>query len=79
MPIEQVPMLSTTLTGKCHIRLKKIDKQFFLKTKMTCDSRNVIYVVTCPTCKEEYNGETGIGDSKVRDRVKIYRQHIRQP
>ena len=25
------------------------------------------------------NGENGIGDSKLRDRVVIYRQHIRQP
>ena len=46
---------------------------------MTCDSRNLIYVVICPTWKEEYIGETGIGDSKLRDRVRIYRQHIRQP
>ena len=33
----------------------------------------------CPTSKEEYIGETGIGDSKLRDRVKIYSHHIRQP
>ena len=46
---------------------------------MTCDSRNLIYVVICPTCKEEYIGETGTGDSKLRDTVRIYRQHIRQP
>ena len=58
---------------------KNVGKQFFLKTKMTCDSRNHIYVVICPTCKKEYIGETGIGDSKLRDRVRIYRQHIRQP
>ena len=58
---------------------KNIGKQFFLKTKMTCYSRNLIYVVICPTCKEEYIGETGIGDSNFRDRVRIYRQHIRQP
>ena len=46
---------------------------------MTCDSRSLNYVVICPTCKEEYIGQTGIGDSKLRDRVRIYRQHIRQP
>ena len=40
---------------------------------MTCDSRNLIYVVICSTCKEKY-----IGDSKLRDRVRIYRQHIGQ-
>ena len=55
-----------------------LGKQLFLKTKMTCDSRSFIYVVICPTCKEEYIDETGIGDSKIRDRVRIYRQHIRQ-
>ena len=26
---------------------KNVGKQFFLKTKMTCDSRNLIYVVIC--------------------------------
>ena len=46
---------------------------------MTIDSRNLIYVVICPTCKKEYIGETGIGGSKLRDRVRIYRQHIQRP
>ena len=44
---------------------------------MTCDSTNLIYVVICPTCKEEYIGETGIGDSKLKDRVRIFSQDIR--
>ena len=39
---------------------------------MTCDSRNLIYVVICPICKEDYIGENGIGDSKLRCRVRIY-------
>ena len=49
---------------------------------MTCHSRNLIYLVICPTFKEQLKvksiGETKIGDSKLRDRVRIYRQHIRQ-
>ena len=57
----------------------KTGKKFILKNKMTCDSRNLIYVVICSSCQEEYIGETGIGDTKLRDRVRIYRQHIRQP
>ena len=57
---------------------KNVGKQFILKTKMTSDSRNLIYVVICPTYKKEHIGETGIGDSKLRDRVRIYRQHIQQ-
>ena len=32
---------------------KNIGKQFFLKMRMTCDSRNLIYVVICPKSKEE--------------------------
>ena len=44
---------------------------------MSCESSNVIYVVTCPSCGEEYIGETGIGKTKLRDRVRVYRQHIK--
>ena len=44
---------------------------------MTCGNRNLIRVVMCQTCKKKYIGETGIGDSQLRDRVSIYRQHIR--
>ena len=55
---------------KSHIHLE-IFKQFSLKAKIICDSRNLIYVVICPTCKEKYIGETGIGDSKLTDRVRI--------
>ena len=58
---------------------KNVGKQLFLKGKMACDRRNLIYVVICPTCKEEYIGETGISDSKLRDRVRICRQHIQRP
>ena len=32
-----------------------------------------------PTSEEEYIGEIGIGDFKLRDRVRIYRHHIWQP
>ena len=46
---------------------------------MTCESRNLIYAAISPTCKEEYIVETGIGNSKLRDRIRIYRQPIRYP
>ena len=39
----------------------------------------LIYVIICDTCKEEYIGETGEGKTKLRDRVRVYRQHIWQP
>ena len=58
---------------------KNVDKTFNLKTYFSCDSYNLLYIIICPTCGEEYTGETGIGKTKLRDRVRVYRQHIRQP
>ena len=46
---------------------------------MTCDSRNLIYVVICLICKEEFIVKTEIGYYKLRVRVRIYKHHIRQP
>ena len=58
---------------------KNVDKTFNLKTYFSCDSYNLLYIIICPTCGEEYTGETGIGKTKPRDRVRVYRQHIKQP
>ena len=35
-------------------------------------------LVICSSCNEEYIGETGEWKTRVRDRVRIYRQHIRE-
>ena len=32
----------------------------------------------CSTCGEKYTGETGISETKLGDRVRVYQQHIRQ-
>ena len=55
---------------------KKTGYCFVLKTSFTCDSSNLIYVLICDGCGEEYIGETGEGVTKLRDRVRVYRQHI---
>ena len=52
---------------------------FKLNHRFTCDSFNLIYVVICDTCKEEHIGETGEGKNLTRHRVRMHRQHIRQP
>ena len=62
-----------------HYTFKNVQITFKLKTRFTCDRFNLIYVVICGTCKEEYIGETGEGKTKLRDRFRVYRQHIRQP
>ena len=41
----------------------------------TCDSFNLIYVVICDKCKVEYIGETGVGKTKLRNRVQPQYQH----
>ena len=61
-----------------HYTFKNVQITFELKNRFTCDSFNLIYVVICGTCKEEYIGETGEGKTKLRDRVRVYRQHIQQ-
>ena len=64
--------------GTTH-KFKNTNYTFTVKSSFNCDSSNLIYVLTCPTCKEEYIGETGIGKTKLRDGVRVYRQHIKQP
>ena len=45
----------------------------------SCDSPNLLYIIICPTCGDEYTRETGVGKTKLRDHVRVYQQHIRQP
>ena len=61
-----------------HYTFKNVQITFKLKNRFTCDSFNLIYVVICGTCKEEYLGETREGKTKLRERVRVYHQHIRQ-
>ena len=48
---------------------------------MHCNSFDVIHVLICSGCSEEYTGETetGVGKTRLRDRVRVYRQYIKQP
>ena len=55
---------------------KRVNKVFFLKNNFNCESRKLIYVIFCQGCQEEYIGETGF---LVKERISVYRQHIRHP
>ena len=55
---------------------KKNSFTFIIKTNFSCESRNLIYVIVCSGCKEEYIGQT---KTMLKERLNIYRQHIRQP
>ena len=48
---------------------KNVDKRLSLKAHFSCNSSNLLYIVICPTCGEEYTGETGLGNIKPRDHV----------
>ena len=43
---------------------KNVQITFELKKRFIYDSFNLIYVVICDKCKEEYIGETGEGKTK---------------
>ena len=47
---------------------KNVNKTFTLKTMMYCNSFDVIYVIICSGCLEEYIGETGVDKRRLRDR-----------
>ena len=53
--------------------------QLQVHSEVADGSCNLIYVVVCFCCNGEYIGETGTNKQKLRDRVRVYRQHIRQP
>ena len=51
-------------------------KTFYVKETMSCDVKNVIYVLQCNGCKEYYIGQTG---DKLRSRRTVHAQQIRDP
>ena len=78
-PDKRCECCASLLLGNSYT-FKNVDKTLNLKAHFSCDSSNLLYIVICPTCGEEYIGETGVGKTKLRNHVQIYRrQHIRQP
>ena len=51
-------------------------KIFRVNANMSCDVKNVLYVITCNGCGEYYIGQTG---DKLRTRRTIHAQQIRDP
>ena len=49
---------------------------FELRHDFTCDTMNVLYALTCPTCGHNYIGQT---ERAVRDRCGDYRRAISDP
>ena len=49
------------------------NKSFKVNEKMSCKAKNVIYVIQCRGCDEQYIGET----NNLRNRTTLHNQHIR--
>ena len=77
-PDKRCECCASLLLGNSYT-FKNVDKTFNFKTYFPCDGYNLLYIIICLTCGEEYTGETGVGKIKLRDRVRVYRQYIRQP
>ena len=58
---------------------KNINKTLTLKTPMFYNSYNVIYVIISAGYLEDYIGELSVDKVKSRDKVRVYKQHIKQP
>ena len=54
---------------------KTVDKKIEIRIPFNCESKNLIYVVICSGCKEEYIGQT---QTMLKEILNTYRQHIRQ-
>ena len=59
--------------GNCYNSNGKV---FYVNETMSCDAKNVIYVIKCNGYKELYIGQTG---DKLRTRRTIHAQQIRDP
>ena len=52
------------------------NETFRVKHSMNCTSTNLVYVITCAGCGQNYIGETG---DVLRNRVTVHKQQIRDP
>ena len=52
---------------KCPDKICECCARHISKAHFSCDSSNLFNIVICPTCGEEYTGETGVGKTKLRD------------
>ena len=66
------PYLQHNVNG---IKFNHSGVHFKIKTKMTCEVKDVIYIVTCSGYGKQYIGET----KDLRDRVTIHNQQINYP
>ena len=61
--------------GVSEIKLNKAEITFKIKERMTCETKDVIYLITCNRCGKQYIGET----QSLRERVTLHNEQIKHP
>ena len=59
-----------------HIQITSTGRQFEIRQRLTCKSVNVLYIITCTGCNEQYVGMTTLALAR---RFTLHRQHIDCP
>ena len=72
------PCVSFLSSNSCRLTNGTHTLYMYEVKNISRDSCNLICVVICDTCKEEYFGETRGGKTKLKHRVRVYWQHIWQ-
>ena len=70
--------LPHNLLSEKEFRFTNAGNTFKLKSTMSCNRSGITYVLICVGCLGEHR-ENGIRKSKLRDQVRVYRQHEKQP
>ena len=58
------------------ITIQSTGQKFIIKKEATCRTDNVLYILTCSGCGEQYVGETCM---MLTRRITLHRQHINTP
>ena len=58
------------------IHIKATGRTFKIQEHLTCKSPNVIYLITCNGCQEQY---VGLTSNALSARFRVHRQHINNP
>lgn len=87
-PATQLPKISTNKTNKCHhprcatcnhlntsnyFTSTTTRKSYRIRHPFTCNSKNIIYLITCSKCKKQYIGNTR---NSLRERINHHRSSI---
>ena len=60
------------LIADSNFRCTVTGKTYFIKGNLSCDSCNIIYLITCSSCREQY-----VGAANFKQRFRIHKSDIK--